>query len=241
MTCDAILVVALTTEGLVVTEAVAILGGTGNLGFGLALRLADAGYSVVIGSRDTDKAKAAATRVAQRVLPAGYVRGLENSDAVTEADRLVIVTVPFASQASTLKSIAPSLRDGQIVLDATVPLATAVGGSPTQLLGPWAGSAGEQARAALRPSVGLVSGLHTLSASLLEDLEHGVDQDTLLCGDSADDKRFVAGVLERVPGLRVVDAGGLSTSRLVESLTPLLIGINIRNKVHAGIKIVGLA
>lgn len=127
-----------------------------------------------------------------------------------------------------------------VLLDATVPLAPAVGGRPTQIVGLWSGSAAQQAAAAAPAGVGVVSGLHTLSASSLESLDHPLDQDTLICGDSREDKQVVIDLVGTVAGLRVVDAGRLEMSRLVEGLTPLLIGINIRNKTHAGIRIVGL-
>src|SRR4051812_23204644 len=222
------------------TETVSILGGTGSLGYGLALRLAEGGLSVVIGSRDPDRAKQAAERAALAV-PGGDFRAESNGGAVEAADRLVVLAVPFASQASTLRSVAQSFREGQTLLDATVPLATATGGRPTQLVGVWAGSAAQQARSCVPPHVGVVSGLHTLSAAALEDLARPLDQDTLLCGDTAAHKRVATDVLARVTGLRVVDAGRLEMSRLVEGLTPLMIGLNIRHKVHAGVRIVGLA
>ena len=221
------------------TETVAILGGTGNLGFGLAARLALAGYSVCVGSRDAQRAEEAAARAAELV-PTGNFTGYTNSDAVGKADRLIVVTVPFASQLATLKSVAEHWRPEHVVLDATVPLATAVGGRPTQLIEPWSGSAAQQARTALPDGVGLVSGLHTISAAALLDLEDSLDQDTLICGDDRDAKALVTEILDGVDGLRVIDAGPLPMSRLVEGITPLLIGINIRNKTHAGIKLTNL-
>ncbi|KRF00985.1 hypothetical protein ASG88_11340 [Nocardioides sp. Soil777] len=220
-------------------EAVAILGGTGNLGYGLALRLGRAGYSVLIGSRSEDRAREAADR-ASTAVPEAHITGASNEEAAGAAARLVVVAVPFVSQVATLRSVSPALREGQVVLDATVPLGPAVGGRPTQLVGVWSGSAAQQARSAVPEHVGVVSGLHTLSAATLEDLDETVDQDTLICGDSAADKQVVQEVLGRIEGLRVVDAGRLEMSRMVEGLTPLLIGINIRNKTHAGIRVVGL-
>lgn len=221
------------------TGQIAILGGTGNLGFGMALRLARAGFPVVIGSRDADRARGAAER-AERVLPGASFLGAENAEAAAAAEQLVIVAVPFSSQVSTLKSIVPSLRPGHIVVDATVPLAPAVGGRPTQLLGVWQGSAAQQARSVVPDGIGVVSALHTLSAAVLEDLDADLAQDTFVCGDSSADKASVTDVLSRIEGLRAVDAGRLEASRLVEGLTPLLIGINMRNKTHTGIRIVGL-
>ena len=220
-------------------DTVAILGGTGALGYALAKRLAHAGVPVVIGSREASRAEASANKIIGE-LPDADVRGRSNPDAVTEAGRLIILAVPLSSQVQTLKSVAESLTEGQIVLDTTVPLAPVVGGRATQLVGLWAGSAGQQAAANVPRGVTVVSGLHTLSAPLLDDLDAKLAQSTLICGNRAEDKQYVAAVLGRIAGLDVVDAGRLEMSRLVEGITPLLIGINIRNKTHAGIRITGL-
>jgi len=221
------------------TETVSILGGTGNLGFGLAVRLGGAGYSVCVGSRDQQRAEEAAQRAAHLV-PSGTFTGSANADAVGKADSLVIITVPFASQLATLKSIADHWLPGQVAMDATVPLATAVGGRPTQLIQPWQGSAAQQARTAIPDHVGLVAGLHTVSAAALLDLDEALDEDTLICGDDRNAKAVATEVLQSVEGLRVIDAGPLPMSRLCEGITPLLIGINIRYKTHAGIRLTHL-
>jgi NADPH-dependent F420 reductase len=221
-------------------ETVAILGGTGQLGFGLAVRLAHAGLPVVIGSRDAGRAQDAAERL-RTLVPAADVRGDEHAAAVAAAGRVVVVAVPFASQAATVKGIGEALREDQIVLDVTVPLAPAVGGKPTQLLGVWQGSAAQQAQSLVPKGVRVVSGLHTISGAMLEDLDHPLDQDTLICGDRKADKDVVTALIERIgAGLRPVDAGRLEASRIVEGLTPLLIGVNIRHKTHSGIRITGL-
>ncbi|BBX38348.1 MULTISPECIES: NADPH-dependent F420 reductase [Mycolicibacterium] len=221
-----------------VNETVSILGGTGNLGFGLAVRLGAAGYRVCLGSRDVERARRAAAQ-ADELVEHGTFVGCLNSEAVTQADRLVIAAVPFASHVATLRSVAEHWRAGQVLLDTTVPLATAVGGRPTHLVEPWHGSAAQQARSAIDDRIGLVAGLHTISAAALRDLSRPLDQDTLICGDRRG-KELVAAALERIDGLRVVDAGSLEMSRLLEGLTPVLIGINIRNKTHAGIQVTHL-
>lgn len=219
---------------------VAILGGTGQLGYGLALRLLAAEVPVVIGSRDAGRAAEAAER-ALAAVPGADVKGLANDEATAAAERVVVLAVPFASQAPTIKGVAESLREDHIVLDATVPLGPSVGGKPTQLVGVWHGSAAQQAQALVPQGVRVVSGLHTLSAASLEDLGHELDEDTLICGDRKADKEVVLDLVGRIPGVRPVDAGRLEQSRLVEGLTPLLIGINIKHKVHAGIRITGLS
>ncbi|HEU4702212.1 MAG TPA: NADPH-dependent F420 reductase [Conexibacter sp.] len=217
---------------------VTIVGATGDLGFGLALRLAAAQVPVVIGSRDAARAEEAAERV-RATVPDADVRGLANPDAAAASD-LVVLSVPFASQASTLRSIRAALRPGTVLLDVTVPLATAVGGRPTRTLGVPQGSAAQQAQELVPDGVAVVAGLHTVAASHLADLDHAFDEDVLLCGDDKDAKARVVALVERIPGLRPVDAGKLETARIVEQLTALTIGINVRHKVTAGIRIVGL-
>ncbi|HEY3541829.1 MAG TPA: NADPH-dependent F420 reductase [Gaiellaceae bacterium] len=211
---------------------VAILGGTGDLGYGLAVRLAHAGITVAIGSRDAARAADAAARVG------GGATGAENAVAARDAE-IVIVTVPFAAQVATLSGVVDAL-DGQVVVEATVPLATAIGGKPTRTVGVWAGSAAQQAQEIVGDKARVVSALHTVSAASLADLDHVLDEDVLLCGDKKADKDAVAALIEQIKGLRCIDAGRLELSRIVEQLTPLLISINIRHKTHAGIRITGV-
>lgn len=222
------------------SDTVAILGGTGQLGFGLAVRLARAGVPIVIGSRAADRAEEAAERALQ-VVPGANVTGAENAAAAAAAARIVVLAVPFASSATTVKSVAEALREDQIVLDATVPLAPAVGGKPTQLVGVWQGSAAQQTQSLVPKGVRVVSSLHTISGASLEDLDASLDQDTLVCGDRKADKEPVIELISKIgSGLRPVDAGRLEMSRIVEGLTPLLIGINIRYKTHSGVSITGV-
>jgi len=217
---------------------VTIVGATGDLGFGLALRLAHAGVPVVIGSRDAGRAAEAAERVRAAVAGAD-ARGAENAEAAAASD-LVVLSVPFASQASTLRSIRAALRPGALLLDVTVPLATAVGGRPTRTLGVPQGSAAQQAQELVPDGVTVVAGLHTVAARHLANLDHRFEEDVLICGDDADAKERVAALIGRIPGLRPVDAGRLELARIVEQLTALTISINVRHKVTAGVRIVGL-
>jgi 8-hydroxy-5-deazaflavin:NADPH oxidoreductase len=214
-------------------ETVPIIGGTGALGFGLALRLAEAGVPVVIGSRDAGRAEEAAGRIGDRA------RGLVNAEAARQGP-IVVLTVPFRAQSENLTNLKEALGPDQILVDATVPTAAAVSGKATRLLGVPQGSAAEQAQEMVPEGVRVVSALHTVSASNLGDLSVELDEDVPVCGDSRDDKRRVAELIARVPGLRPVNAGLLEAARLVEGLTPLLIGVNSRNKVHAGIRFTGL-
>jgi 8-hydroxy-5-deazaflavin:NADPH oxidoreductase len=122
-----------------------------------------------------------------------------------------------------------------------VPTAAAVSGRATRTLGVWQGSAAEQAQEMVPDGVGVVSALHTVSATLLADLDQGLNEDVLVCGDRRSDKARVAQLVERIPGLRAVNAGALETARIVEQLTPMLISINARYKAHAGIRITGIS
>jgi len=217
---------------------VTIVGASGALGFGLAVRLALAGVEVTIGSRDAERAEEAAQR-ARVVVPDGHFSGLENA-AAAAANELVILSVPFRSHSETLTNLKGSLQPGQLLLDATVPLAAAVSGKATRMLGVWQGSAAQQAQETVPDGVTVVAGLHTVSASLLSDLEHELDEDVLLCGDRREDKARVAALIGRIDGLRAVDAGRLEMARIVESLTALLISVNVRYKAQAGFHITGL-
>jgi NADPH-dependent F420 reductase len=218
---------------------VSIIGGSGALGFGLAIRLGRAGVPIVIGSRDAARAVEAADRARDEV-PEGSFEGLENGEAATRAE-IVVLSVPFRNQSETLTNLKNHLREGQIVVDATVPLAAAVSGKATRTIGVWQGSAAQQAQEMVPSGVRVVSALHTVSAAMLGDLDHVLDEDVLVCADAREDKARVIELVQRIDGLRGVDAGRLEMARIVEQLTPLLISINIRHKTHAGIKITGLS
>jgi hypothetical protein len=219
-------------------STICIVGGTGALGFGLAVRLGRAGVPVVIGSRDAGRAHEAAAHARERV-PQGQFSGAENAEAARDVP-IVILSVPFRSQSETLTNLKNVLHDGQLVIDATVPLAAAVSGKATRTLGVWQGSAAQQAQEMVPDGVRVVSAFHTVSAALLTDLDHELDEDVLVCGDRREDKTRVAELVDRIAGLRAVDCGRLEMARIVEGLTPLLISINIRHKARAGVKITGL-
>jgi hypothetical protein len=216
-----------------------VIGASGALGYGLALRLARAGVEVVIGSRDAARAQHTADRAAAAAGVETTVRGLDNA-AAAEAAAVVILSVPFASQADTLVGLRDALRAGTLLIDATVPLAAAHGGRATRMIGVWQGSAAEQAAELVPDGVRVVSALHTVSAASLSDLEHSLDQDVLVCGDSRADKREAAELIGRIDGLRCVDCGKLEMSRTTESLTALLISVNSRYKAHAGVRLTNL-
>jgi NADPH-dependent F420 reductase len=222
-----------------VTRPVCIVGGTGALGFGLAVRLGRAGVPIVIGSRDAQRAQEAVRRAREQV-PDGTFSGAENAEAVAEAE-IVILSVPFRSQSETLTNLKQALSAEQhLVIDATVPLAAAVSGKATRTLGVWQGSAAQQAQEMVPEGVRVLSAFHTVSAALLTDLDHQLDEDVLVCGDKRADKAKVSELIDKITGLRAVDCGPLEMARIVEQFTPLLISINVRNKVRAGVKITGL-
>ena len=219
-------------------DSVAIIGATGALGFGLALRLGAAGVSVTIGSRDEHRAVAGAVR-AHELVPGGQFAGLQNEMAASAAD-VVVISVPFRAHADTVAGLGSTLRPGHLLIDTTVPLAVAAGGRATRMLGVWQGSAAQQAAELAPDGVRVVSALHTVSAASLNDLAQGLDEDVLICGDRKADKQRAAALIRSIGGLRCVDCGRLENSRTTESLTALLIGVNGRYKTDAGIRITGL-
>ena len=217
---------------------VPIIGGTGALGAGLAMRWARAGVPVVIGSRSAERAAEAAGKIRDAV-PDAEIEGLENSEAATRGD-VVFLTVPFRNQSENLNNLRGVLREGQILVDCTVPLAAAVSGKATRSLGVWQGSAAQQAQEMVPDGVTVIAALHTVSAPVLGDPEATLSEDVLVCGDKKAPKAQVARLIERIEGLRAVNAGALEMARIVEQLTPMLISVNTRYKTHAGIRIQGL-
>jgi len=216
-----------------VETIVAIVGGTGAEGSGLALRLARAGVRVRIGSRNFAKAQETARHMGENAT------GHTNADAVAGAG-IVILTVPLAAQVETLKSIRGTLAPGVILVDATVPLEIAIGGRISRTLTLWDGSAAQQA-ARLVPGVPVVAAFHALSADALTKLDHPLDCDALICGDNAEAKAAVSQLAELIPGVRAIDAGPLDNARLLEGVAALLISLNLRHKVkESGMRITGL-
>jgi 8-hydroxy-5-deazaflavin:NADPH oxidoreductase len=220
-----------------VAESIPIIGGTGALGYGLAVRLARAGQAIVIGSRKPERAEEAAAKLRQAV-PGAEIEGLPNGE-VAKRGPIVFLTVPFRAQSETLTNLKEALAEGQLLVDCTVPLAAAISGKATRTVGVWQGSAAQQAQEMAPDGVTVISALHTVSAPVLAG-DEPLDEDVLICGDRKADKGRVAAVIELIDGLRAVNAGPLEQARIVESLTALLIGINGRYKTHAGIKITGL-
>jgi len=217
---------------------IAVLGGTGPEGFGLALRWAQAGETVIIGSRDAKRAQDAAEKIKQRVGANARISGNENIAACAAAD-LLVLTIPFEGHAALLKQLKPVIRPGSIVIDATVPLAASVGGRATRTLGVWQGSAAQQTAELVPKDISVVAAFQNVGAELL-NTEGPVDCDVIICSDDANAGHAVRELAAKIPGVRAIDGGKLENARILEQVTALLIGLNIRHKGHSGIRITGL-
>ena len=212
---------------------IAVIGGSGALGGGLAARWAAAGYAVIIGSRTAEKAAAAAASIpqAQGAPPVG---GLDNRAAAAAAE-IVVVSVPYAGHEAILAEIAPAAQD-KILVDTTVPL---VPPKVATVQLPAAGSAALAAQRLLGPRVRVVSAFQNVAAHKLKHLQAAIDCDVLVTGDDRAAREAVV-ALAAAAGLRGIEAGPLANSVAAEALTSILIGINRRYKVDgAGIRITG--
>jgi len=220
-------------------RAIAILGGTGDQGLGLALRFAQAGRPVVIGSRKLDRAVRAAEKVRQTV-PEADIVGLENADATLRGP-IVILSIPFEHTAGTVKHVASALAPGQIVVSMAVPLATAIGDGVARTIGVWQGSCAELVKSLVPDGVHVVSAFQNVSAHRLQQLTEPVECDIVVSG-ARDSRKTVMDLCRLVPGLRALDGGPLANARIVEGITALMIGINRRYKLPegTGIRFTGL-
>jgi 8-hydroxy-5-deazaflavin:NADPH oxidoreductase len=214
--------------------AIAILGGTGDEGLGLAMRFAAAGERVIIGSRAEERATAAADKVREAV-PSADVAGMTN-EAATEAGTIVMLSVPYGGQRDTLAALAP-LLSGKLLVSVVVPLQFGKGGP--QAIRVAEGSAAEEARAVV-PEARIVSAFHNLSATKLMDVEADLDCDVVVCGDDAEAKQTVMRLAETMKGARALDGGPLAYSRYPEDLTALILAMNRRYKAHASVKFTGI-
>jgi 8-hydroxy-5-deazaflavin:NADPH oxidoreductase len=213
---------------------IAILGGTGEQGPGLALRWAMAGEAVIIGSRSQERAEKVAAEL-NAELGTELIRGLENRKAAEAAD-IVALTVPYTAHLSTLESVKSQVQ-GKIFIDVSVPLDPE---NPRRMKMPPAGSATEEAQAFFGPETKVVAAFQNVSAHLLRDPHHAIDCDVLVCGNDAEAKRTVMGLVAEM-GLHAYDVGPAESARVVEGLTSLLIRLNIRYKVKgSGIRLTGL-
>ena len=220
------------------TNKVAIIGGTGPQGKGLALRLAQAGVSVVLGSRDPAKAQEAALRLVSTLAELDCqadITGMSMEDATNAAESLVILSVPYAGHDATLTKLAPLLV-GKVLVDIVVPLAP---GNPKAVVMPEAGSVTESAQLLLGDAIPVVGALHNVSAITLNDLSRSINCDILVCGNDLNAKKQVMALIEKM-GTKAYNAGLAESARCIEALTPILIRLNISKDVpfsHAGIRI----
>ena len=219
-------------------RAIAILGGTGPAGTGLALRWARAGETVIIGSRDAARAEQMAEAIRKRAGASAQVSGMENSAACAASD-LLVLTVPFEGQAALLKQLKPAFRSGSILIDATVPLAATVGGRASRTLGVWQGSAAQQTAELVPKGVSVAAAFHNVSADVLNG-DEDVDCDVIVCSDDPNATQIAMELAAKIQRVRAIDGGKLENARIVEQITALLIGLNIRHKGHGGIRITGL-
>lgn len=214
---------------------IAIIGGTGPQGRGLALRFAQAGVAVAIGSRDASRAAEVAGELSAKLSAgAALITGLANADAVAAADEIVILSVPWSAHNATITQIKDGLA-GKILVDIVVPLAE---GDPKKVEMPPEGSATEAAQALL-PDVPVIGALHNVSAHTLNALDCDINCDILVCGNKLDARKTVMALVEKL-GATAYNAGGAEAARCIEAITPILIRINISKAVpftHAGIRI----
>lgn len=215
---------------------IAILGGTGSEGFGLALRWARAGETIILGSRDAARAQQSAEKLKNRI-PQARISGTDNVSAAAAAD-VIVLTVPFEAHAPLLKQIKPVLRPNAILADATVPLAASIGGRVTRTIGIWQGSAAQQA-AEILGKTPVVAAFQNISAEFLNG-DADLDCDVIVCGDHEPANQIVRALAEKIPGVRGLDGGHLENARVLEQLTALLITLNIRYKAHTGIRVTGI-
>src|SRR5208282_3988242 len=224
----------MSTNPAVPPRPIAIIGGTGPAGMGLALRWVRAGETVIIGSREEGRAQQAAATIQRRAGPQARVSGMDNAAACAAAD-ILMLTVPFEGQASLIKQLKPAMTAGSILIDATVPLAAGVGGRASRTLGVWQGSAAQQAAELVPEEVSVVAAFHNVSAELLGG-DNPLDCDVIVCSDDADAAQLTRELAAKIPGVRALGGGPLQNARIVEQITALLIGMNIRHKGHAGIR-----
>ncbi len=222
------------------SRTIAVIGGTGPAGTGLALRWARAGETVIIGSRDDARAQQTAEAIRKRAGANAQVSGMENSAACAASD-LLVLTVPFEGQAALLKQLKPAIRPGSLLIDATVPLAASVGGRASRTIGVWQGSAAQQTAELVPKGVSVAAAFQNVSADVLNsDTDEDVDCDVIVCSDDPNTTQIAMELAAKIAGVRAIDGGKLENARIVEQITALLIGLNIQHKGHGGIRITGL-
>ena len=221
---------------------ISVIGGTGPQGLGIAKRLALAGEPVIVGSRKEEKALQIVEEALEELkdYDIAEMKGMSNEDAAKEGD-ILIITVPLAAQKPTLEGIKEFCTD-KIVLDATVPLETAIGGKPFRFIDLMEGSAAERTAKILEGTgAKVICAFCNISNSHLANIPEEIDCDCLIAGDDKEAKEIASEVINKIPGIRTIDTGILEKSRIIEKITPLLIGLNIKYKSHyGGLRITGI-
>ncbi len=220
---------------------VSIIGGTGPQGLGIGERLAIAGVDVIIGSRKEEKALEVVEQAKKDL--ADYdlsIVGMANEDAAKEGD-VLIITVPLAAQKPTVEGIKEFCKD-KIVMDATVPLETAIGGKPFRFIDLMEGSAAERTASILEGTgAKVICAFCNISNSHLSNIPEEIDCDCLIAGDDKEAKEVAAEIINKIPGIKTLDCGILEKARIIEKITPLLIGLNIKYRSHyGGLRITGI-
>ena len=221
---------------------ISVIGGTGPQGLGIAKRLAIAGEPVIIGSRKEEKALKIVDETVEELkdYAIAEIKGMSNEDAAKEGD-VLIITVPLTAQKPTLEGIKEFCSD-KIILDATVPLETAIGGKPSRFIDLMEGSAAERTASILEGSgAKVICAFCNISNSHLANIPEDIDCDCLIAGDDNEAKEVASEIINKIPGIRTIDVGILEKSRIIEKITPLLIGLNIKYKSHyGGLRITGI-
>lgn len=220
---------------------VSVIGGTGPQGLGIVERLAIAGVDVIVGSRKEEKALDVVAKAKEDLSDYDLnMIGMANEDAAKEGD-ILILTVPLAAQKPTVESIKEFCTD-KIVMDATVPLETAIGGKPFRFVDLMEGSAAERTAKLLEGTgAKVICAFCNISNSHLSNIPEEIDCDCLIAGDDAEAKATAAEIIDKLPGIKTIDTGMLEKARIIEKITPLLIGLNIKYKSHyGGLRITGI-
>lgn len=221
---------------------ISVIGGTGPQGLGIAKRLALAGEPVIVGSRKEEKALQVVEETIEELkdYSIAEIKGMANEDAAKAGD-VLIITVPLAAQKPTLESIKEFCTD-KIILDATVPLETAIGGKPFRFIDLMEGSAAERTAKILEGTgAKVICAFCNISNSHLANIPEDIDCDCLIAGDDKEAKEVAAEIINKIPGVRTIDTGILEKSRIIEKITPLLIGLNIKYRSHyGGLRITGI-
>ena len=221
---------------------VSIIGGTGPQGLGIAERLAIEGVEVIVGSRKEDKALSVVEQTKKDLsdYDLSKMTGMANEDAAKNGD-VLIITVPLSAQKPTLEGIKEFCKD-KIVMDATVPLETAIGGKPFRFIDLMEGSAAERTASILEgTNAKVICAFCNISNSHLANIPEEIDCDCLIAGDDAEAKKTAAEIIDKIPGIKTIDCGILEKARVIEKITPLLIGLNIKYKSHyGGLRITGI-